>query len=434
MDALIQVIIRGFESKDIDYKGPIAWDERSNRKGCCELVKDILAMGNVGGGYLVIGVTERDEGFKWVGLTRAQLATFDTTRVNKFVQNYADPPINCKVVKVPIEGKTYVVIEVPGFLDTPHICQKDYPGVLITPALYVRTDNNESAQLKSSSDFRNLVEQAIRRRQDTLLESFRAILTGTSSPTGGQALHNFQRQFDNALQRFSEIDPYSEEGYTGYREMWCYPLQFETSRLSLEQLRICAKRALVNFRGWPFLFISSQRPDCTYVIGDGLETLIKWKDFLELDRLDFWRLHQSLFFYQRTLMWEESYARKHNVAPVMDVNALAMYAAEGIHCLTKLYESVLAPTDDVFLSFRITNTEGRSLAVLDPPLLPLSMTYTARIPEIRYEKVLPLADWRAGLVDHAIDVCKHVFEQFNWTSPNLVASRNVIEKMLSRTF
>src|SRR5207249_4328807 len=217
MNALIQVILRGFESKDIDYKGPMTWDERDNRKGCCEVIKDILALGNTGGGYLVIGVSERDEGFEWVGLTKEQLATFETTRVNQFLQNYADPPINCRIVKVPIEEKTYVVIEVPGFLDTPHICQKDYPGVLHTPALYVRTDNNESAQLKSSSDFRILVEQAIRRRQDTLLESFRAILTGTVS-TGAEreAANEFQQQLDNALQRFCMVDPYREKGYTGY--------------------------------------------------------------------------------------------------------------------------------------------------------------------------------------------------------------------------
>jgi schlafen family protein len=342
MDALIEVIRRGFESKDIDYKGPMAWDERGNKRGCCELVKDILALGNIGGGYLVIGVAERDDGFDWVGLTRAELATFDTTRVNQFLQNYADPPVNCKIVKVPVEENTYVVIEVPGFLDTPHICQKDYPGVLSTPALYVRTDNNESAQLKSSSDFRNLVEQAIRRRQDTLLQSFRAILKGTPSPeTEAEVFDRFQRQLDNASQRFREIDPYREKGYTGYREMWCHPLQFETSRLNLEQMRSCAERASVNFRGWPFLFISNQRPDDTFAIQDGLETLVAFKDFSGHDRVDFWRFHQSLFFYQRTLMEEESYARSHGITPVMDVSALAMYAAEGIHCLTTLYEGVL---------------------------------------------------------------------------------------------
>jgi hypothetical protein len=434
MDALVEVIRRGFESKDIDYKGPMAWDERGNRKGCCELVKDILAMGNIGGGYLVIGVAEKDEGFEWVGLTGAELATFDTTRVNQFLQNYADPPINCKVVKVSVDEKTYVVVEVPGFADTPHICQKDYPGVLVTPALYVRTDNNESAQLKSSSDFRNLVEQSIRRRQDRLLESFRAILKGTSSlDTGGEAFNKFQKQLDSALQRFCEIDPYREKGYTGYREMWCHPLQFEAGHVSLEQVRICAERAMVDFRGWPFLFISNQRPDCIYAIQDGLETLVNFQDFSDQDRVDFWRLHQSLFFYQRVLMWEESYARRHDTAPVMDVDALTMYAAEGLHCLTKLYENVLAPTDDVSVSFRITGTEGRLLQVIDSSRFPLRMSYTARIPEIKYEKVLPLADWRAGLVDHAVDICKYVFERFNWTMPNLAASRDVIERMLSRT-
>ena len=41
--ALIDILTRGHESKDFDYKGPMAWDE-ADKRSCCELVKDILGM------------------------------------------------------------------------------------------------------------------------------------------------------------------------------------------------------------------------------------------------------------------------------------------------------------------------------------------------------------------------------------------------------
>lgn len=142
MNEIEQVIKSGRETKSLDYKGATAWDE-GDKKACCSIVKDILAFANSGGGYIVVGVDEHGAGFNWTGVTNEQAASYDTTRINQFVQNYVDPPINCTVVKHTMDEALFVVIEVPGFADTPHICQKAYPDVLQGAVLYVRTDNNQ---------------------------------------------------------------------------------------------------------------------------------------------------------------------------------------------------------------------------------------------------------------------------------------------------
>jgi vacuolar-type H+-ATPase subunit F/Vma7 len=177
MDDLEQLIKLGKETKNLDYKGPCGWDE-GNKQACCEIVKDILALANSGGGHIVVGVKEEPIGFSLVGLTAEMVATFETTRLNNFLQNYADPPINCTVVKKTVDQKLFVVIEVPSFRETPHICQKDFPRGLQAPTVYVRTDNNESAPIRSSADCRAVIERAVRGQGDRLLESMRAILTG----------------------------------------------------------------------------------------------------------------------------------------------------------------------------------------------------------------------------------------------------------------
>jgi predicted HTH transcriptional regulator len=172
---LIEILFRGHEAKDLDYKASVAWDE-NDKKACCALVKDVLAMANTMGGYIVIGVSETPAGYSFDGVSDEYADSFDTSRLNRFIQNYADPPINALLKKILHNGKTFVLIEVPPFTDTPHLCQKDYPGVLLAPLLYVRTDNNESAPVKSPADFKSVIERSIRNRSDALLASFRAIL------------------------------------------------------------------------------------------------------------------------------------------------------------------------------------------------------------------------------------------------------------------
>ena len=83
---LISIIERNFESKGLDYKGPIRWDP-NDKKGCCEITKDIIGMANTEGGYLVVGVSESDHGFVLEGLNLEQVKSFEPSIICRFVQN-----------------------------------------------------------------------------------------------------------------------------------------------------------------------------------------------------------------------------------------------------------------------------------------------------------------------------------------------------------
>jgi len=143
---LENLILRPYESKELDFKGPMAWNG-DDKKSCCEIVKDILAMANTKGGFIVIGVEDTKGGFNRIGLTPEQNASFQSEEINRFVQRYAEPPINTTLSKIEYDGKPFVIISIPQFSNIPHICKTDYPGVLTKPTLYVRTDNNESAPI-----------------------------------------------------------------------------------------------------------------------------------------------------------------------------------------------------------------------------------------------------------------------------------------------
>jgi hypothetical protein len=52
--------------------------------------------------------------------------------------------------------------------------------------------------------------------------------------------------------------------------------------------------------------------------------------------------------------------------------------------------------------------------------------YICRIPQITVERKRLIADWRAELVDHAVEIAKEIYLRFNWFQPDLEAARSAI--------
>ncbi len=200
-DDVCALVRRGSEDRNFDYKGPMSWDERD--KECIGLVKDVLAMANTEGGFIVIGVSEGESHYIWNGLSDAQARTWDPTRLSNKVNTYADPLIEVGVRKVMCDGKTYVVISVPAFNGTPHICTKAYERngnkVLTAPILYVRTANSASSPLKDAADFHSIIERAVRTRQDQMLEAMRSVLIGASTVPSVADRERFEEQIAASL-------------------------------------------------------------------------------------------------------------------------------------------------------------------------------------------------------------------------------------------
>jgi hypothetical protein len=428
-DELIATIERNFESKGLDYKGPMAWNSH-DKKACCALVKDVMGMANTEGGYIVIGVSELDHGFCLDGVTPEQAKSFESSTVCRFIQNYVDPPINVRVQKISHVQKVFVVLEVPRFGDTPHICQKDYPDVLRDRELYVRTDNNETAPIRSSADFRLLVESAIRNRTDSLLSSFRAILTKTDANSAKRAVsaeEQFSAQITAARIQFEKRNPLQEKKYTFFVETVFSLQEFDQYRFPPRELELAAYKASVDFVGWPFLFIHHSRRDCLSTTDDGLESFVSTQDFGGNDMLDFWRLNESGLFYKKELPGNAA-----SNPPQAGVPAIARHFAEAIYCMTRLYESLLTDGDVVTLGATFFGTRGRSLVWGHGGLFPTR--YQANRPQIDVQMSHTLAQWRAGIEDHALQMTREALAFFQLDQPDINQLRTYIQNVFQRRF
>ena len=418
------ILRRGFETKDLDYKGPCIWNEKE-KKACCELVKDVLAIANAKGGFIVIGVSEIPTGFSWDGLTDEQCESFETSRLNRFIQNYTDPPINAHAVKYTSEDSRYVIIDIPRFSDTPHICQKDYPEVLEAGTIYVRTDNNESAPIKDSADMRAIVEHAVRNRSDQLLTSFRAILTGTSESLSGPSdIEQFTTQTGEAASHCNELVP-SAATNLGFRETILHPARFDRLRFTMPDLEQMAETASVTYRGWPYIFYAEKRADCITHREDSLDMLLSHSEGFQ-----FWRLHQSGCLYVNE-MFQEDERTESRSKKVLGTVPFAYTCAEAVQCLVDLFTDRLADDESVRLHMRLHGVQGRTLAMVRGDSY-ASTPYQCEADQIVYDEQHPLADWRAGVIPHAIDILRHVHAKFNAPTPSDSEVAPLMQRLLNR--
>lgn len=387
----------------------------------------MLGLANHGGGFLVIGVAETQGGrLDPVGLEDEQLRSFETTEVNRFVNRYADPPISTTLRRLEHDRKEFVIIAVPGFSHTPHICARDYPGVLSAPTFYVRTDNSESAPAGRATDLQDILERALRNRADTLLEAVRAVLLGSGLKPSPSADEQVGQQVEEAEARFAEVKPHARKGSQGYLETVFCPAGFDATRFAFDQLRDVAKKPDIEYRGWPFLYVSDD-PDRVYVFGDALECSYALRS-IGHDAYDFWRVYKSGLLFHKRLMWEDAKAQGKSLSFV----GLVYHLAEAVDALVRLYTSLGIPSDEeVTARFRTTDAKDRMLRSFEPDR-GLRGGLVSRAPVVDVRHGAALAEWRAGVRDHAVSMAKDVLAQFNWVESGPRVLRDIVNKLLDR--
>ncbi|MBE7465617.1 MAG: ATP-binding protein [Planctomycetes bacterium] len=421
------LITRGFESKELDYKAPMKWDA-GDKAACCALVKDILALSNTNGGCIVIGVSELQNGkFILEGLTEEQTTSFETTRINQFLQNYSDPPINCTVVQVDHDNKAFIILQVPAFPDTPHICQKDFPKVLSATALYVRTDNNESAPLKSSADFRLVVENAVRNRADKLLSSFRAILKEGAPKESDEDIQRFEAEIVDSAKACDRQEWSQSRNLVPYRETVFFPDTYNASLFPIDALRETANKINVEYRGWPFVHVSRNDSE-TYFADKCIETALGGKKSLH-----FWRLWQSGLLYTQENLRFLSGDRDPDF---LDFDSFCLLACDAVQTLVRLYSDHLQPDAAVTMRFSLFSVKDLPFSSSNPNRIisrhPERWSF-CRVNAIRYEATHRIAEWRSGMDTHAVELCKHVFRLFNvGDSTWLPEAKKLMVRMLER--
>lgn len=165
-----------FEIKD--------WLDLTDNSHKAKLAQAMIALANHGGGSVLVGFTERDDGSFTPGTSRpADLNAFTTDVINEISRTYLNPPIHCTVRQVahPVTGISFPVINIPGGHLTPVIAKRGGPqgqSSLSAGRTYIRRAGPCSEEPQSPEEWRDLLDRCVRAGREELIDRIRLIVAG----------------------------------------------------------------------------------------------------------------------------------------------------------------------------------------------------------------------------------------------------------------
>ena len=429
---LRELLAQKTESKNLDYKEFFNWSTATNDEKC-ELIKDILSLFNTqDGGYIIIGV--RDTDFALIGLNQDAFTSFDTTRVNDFLQRYTDPPASCEVQKLTLEGLNIVAVGVPEFKDLPIICRKDAHSstdqsklILKAGGLYIRTDKATSILVPSAESMRDLMNRALLKRGDQLLSTIEALLRGRPTSNEQDTL-KYAEEIKAAREYFKEVLPSDFEGI-GHWQLTAGPDVYNRERIGdLTTVLKFLVETEVSLRGWNFPHTDKETAS-NFSNGRQSHTVCK---ILGRPFVEAYRAYQSGLF-----VWRGAYRENAPEFVAQYGRALSfvnvIYEMTEMFVFLKRYYSRIAENASVHVSIEMTDIKNRAL-VATGDALPFLNQPTSSEPRLLIEADYTVSELRASAEELAIRVVRRIFEVFNWNDPDPNMIRGWQARLLSRTF
>lgn len=426
---LEELLSQRTETKNLDCKVSFSWDT-ADSDAKCELVKDILAFLNTqDGGFIVVGV--RDDTLEPVGMSDADFASFDTTKLNDFLQRYTDPRASCEVQKFTSNGRKFVVISVLEFKDSPVICKKaanssSNPSktILKLGGIYIRTEKATSVLVPTAEEMRDLINRAMLKRSDQLLSTIRTLLKG-SPPTEKADIKQYDGEIHEAGAYFVEVMPKDSEDY-GCWEVTSMPQTYRRERVpNITSLYKALVESVVYLRGWKFPHFDRENQSN---FQNGRQSHTAFMHHIEAHRA-----YQSGLFIWRGLYWENFRDLPKEYGKAMSFVNVIYTVTEFLLFFRRYYERI-APDAAIRFSIGMTDLEDRALVATDWDSAPFMGTCVARVPGLVIEKDYAVSEIRANAEEIAINIVQKIFEVFNWngSDPNMI--RGWQQRLLSRTF
>lgn len=208
---LQELVRRGREERNLEYKvgdarQPFEWGPNDVKE---KIGRTVMAMANIGGGAIVIGMSEMKETNTWEpeGISDAVDATFQQDEISRWMDHRADPYVRLSIYHIVVDGRRFVVIDVAGFDELPVVCTSGtgLPQGLRPGAIYTRPfEMRATREVQSSEEMRQILDLAIERGVKRWLRPFEDLLRGIQvtsgvAPTQTNEEQQFQREHGEQL-------------------------------------------------------------------------------------------------------------------------------------------------------------------------------------------------------------------------------------------
>lgn len=380
LQILVELLDEPREALDVEIK---EWlDIKNDRDQRAALAKEIIALANHGGGFVIIGFEERSDGEYVPSSTRPpDLNLWTQDNVQGIIARYVDPPFQCRVEHVSSSrhGARFPVIAVSGGHSVPVRAKSGSPdGRTLTPSrIYIRRPGPSSEEPQSATEWDKLFERIVRNRRADLLDAMRAIIEGVV-PTVADApiettdlLTSFiQESIQRWDKRVADLPPDAANPRfpLGYYDC-AFKLESEFERQSLAKLRDTIHSSVRNHTGWPAFTGSYHSHFAAKPVSGAVEF---WRgpnedgSYEAPHRHDFWRISPNGQFFIRRGYPEDSGWKGMPPGQCFDIVTINKRLAETVMEVAYIARA-LGADGNIRCRFVLTGLANRELVSNDNP-------------------------------------------------------------------
>jgi hypothetical protein len=456
------------EDMGCDCKG---WVDLQQKPEKAKIAKDLMAMANHGGGFLVFGFNEaNDKQLVHAGPCPYELKHYSQDTFNDIVKAYASPAFECRVVRRSCSsgcGAEHVVVKIPGDHRVPIRCRRGAPDPLREPKkgeVYIRRPKPESAPVEEPHEWDDLFERCIRARQDELIEAFMKV-AGVIGPEGllgvlggsegsesdkgvggGQAgprasVEAFRR---SSTDRFLHLQTEHELVDRYAYGVWSvsYATVPTPAHIPLPRLMEILERVAGSETGWPPWWVPTREGIAPYVYDDMIECWLAEPDAKppedalaaalfrkDAAHSDYWRASSNACLFLARGYQEDGLAERHP-GTILDFTTIPIWRLA--ECLLHAQRFALeagGPDANVAFSIQWEGLAGRTLVSLtdrdvDPQV--------CRQGSVQSYGLYSAASIRGRLPEIVQELARPLYAAFEFLDPPLSLYQEEIERMLER--
>lgn len=432
------------ETLEVELKGWL--DVGNDVKHKATLAKELIALANHGGGYVVFGFSETDNGVVPTEPRPANLSIYISDTVNSVVSRFAEPPFHCDVYVVtsPETGLDYPIVAVPGGHEVPIRSKRSGPNEQIIQAdrYYIRRPGPCSEPPQNGQEWDTFIRRCLANAREDLVDRFRAIMTGAAETTISETdLDRLNRWFGDSVTRWEELaEPLPKENGARFLHGHYaigYQILGDFDPLGGANLLEALRRGCVRHTGWPPFWVPTREGIAPYMNDGNVECWLgRESEGREPADSDYWRVSpEAQFFLMRG--YEEDTTRHKGIeaGTVFDITLPVWRIGEILLHAASMVKQFGAERARVVFIAEWTGLENRSLASFASPMrLMFRGRYTSKQDKYRISM-----DIQAGKIEDALPelverVTQPLYELFDFFTPPATLFAEELAKMREHRF
>jgi hypothetical protein len=453
-----QLITRPNESLGLELKN---WFDPDSFAGRAKLIKAIVALRNNDGGYLLIGFNNSDGTPNVADAPDDAQTLFHVDKLTAMVTKVASSPFEIFVHYPAIDGKRFVVVEVPPGVKTPVITKSElkegsniYVKMNCTYVRTLKSNHTPSTAEASWKDWPELIERCFENREADVGRFVRRhlasamtgdmkdvlghYLSASRPPSAADQLLQF---LDESFARYqARIEERAHEDLPEHGSM-----EFAAS-IDGEILEYRANQDFLNliqstnpkWTGWSAFSIMTNSEFPTFkprVVDGAWEALVDIFGTGFLDDLTFWRACPDGKFYTYH-GFEDDFSngdRTPEPGTALEFVLAILRAAECL-ALSLYFAKAMGATDEGVLKimYRWRGINGRTLSSWASPRRMMPPWYSAVQDEVVSTLDVPIETAPAALGGYVYQATAPLFEAFDGFSLKSETVEDIVSRLINR--